>query len=137
MHATGYFRVLTVTALALVSGACATSTDVFRLHDAQLAQRALEEASADREICPVVVANDTDQYLDVDYVAAGMRSEVGVVPSGQRTRVNVLCDAGLVDAFGVVTMEGMYSGRREFRTRARLDRTRVAVLRFTDLHAVR
>jgi hypothetical protein len=128
---------MVLAAFALVAGGCATSSDVFQVHQATMAQRALEEATADRRVCPVVVANDTGQYLEVDYVAAGMRNELGVVPSGQRAEINVLCDAGSVDAFGVVTMEGMYSGRREFRSRVRLDRTKVSVLRFTDLHAVR
>jgi len=131
------YRLLVAAALALVTGGCATSGDVFQAHRAAVAQRELELATADLRDCPVVVTNDTGQYLDVDYVAAGMRKELGVLPSGQRAEFNVLCDAGSVDAYGVVTMEGMYSGSREFRTRARLDRTKVAVLRFTDLHAVR
>ena len=130
-------RAVVAVALALGAGACAPAANVFDVHQAAEAQRVLEAANQDRSVCPVVVANDTGQFLDVDYVAAGMRTDLGVVPSGQHTEFGVLCDVGLVQAFGVVTMEGMYSGSREFRTRARLDRTKVAVLRFTDLHAVR
>jgi len=122
---------------ALAAGGCATSGDVFQAHRDAMDQRARAAATADLRDCPVVVANDTEQYLEVEYVAAGMRSELGIVPSGQRTQFSVLCDAGSVDAFGIVTMEGLHSGTREFRTRARLDRTKVAMLRFTDLHAVR
>ena len=136
MSGTRWLGMLAV-AVASAATACAPAVDVFDVHQAARARAALEAATADERVCPVVVANDTDQYLDVEYVAAGMRSGLGVVPSGQRTGFNVLCNAGTVEAYAAVTMEGLYSGSRHFRTRARLDRTKVAVLRFTDLHAVR
>jgi hypothetical protein len=132
----GKRSVLTV-ALALVTGACATSPNAFTRHDDDMAQRALDEANADRRDCPVVVANSTDQHLDVVYRAGGMRNELGIIPAGQRTGFQLPCSLESVRAYGTVALEGLYTPHQEFETRARLDRTGVAVLHFTEMHAVR
>ena len=47
-------RMMTVVAIALSSGACATSSNVFARHEGDMAERALREATADRAHCPVV-----------------------------------------------------------------------------------
>jgi hypothetical protein len=130
-------RPLMVVALTLAMGACATSPDVFTKHDMDMQRRALEEANADRWMCPVQVSNSTDSHLEVVYEAAGMMSDLGVVPAGQNLTFGVFCDAGSVEAFGVSTMGGLYGDGIEYRTSARLDRTKPALLQFTSRHAVR
>ena len=124
-------------ALALSSGACATSANVFARHEGDMAQRALREATADRAECPVIVANGTDQMLEVEYRAGSMREEMGLLPSGQRARVDVPCSFETVRAYGTVAHGGLSMSHREFEARVRLDRTKAAVLHFTDIHAVR
>jgi len=128
--------VLTV-ALLLMTGACATSQSAFARHDDDMAQRALREANANRKDCPVVVANNTDQSLDVVYRSGSVHNDLGVLPAGQRSGFSVPCSLETVRAYGTVALEGAYTQHREFETRARLDRTSVAVLRFTEMHAVR
>lgn len=130
-------RSILAVALALMTGACATSQNAFTRHEGDLARRALEEANADRKECPVVVANSTDQHLDVVYRAGGLRSDLGILPAGQRTSFGVPCSLESVRAYGTVALEGLDMPHREFETRARLDKTGVAVLQFTEMHAVR
>ena len=124
-------------ALVLSSGACATSSNVFARHEGDMAERALREATADRAECPVIVANGTDQMLEVEYRAGTLREEIGLLPSGQRARVDVPCTFETVRAYGTVALGGAWTAQREFETRVRLDRTKPAVLHFTEMHAVR
>jgi hypothetical protein len=130
-------RTAVLAALALSTSACATSSDVFARHESDMQRRASEEANADRWLCPVLVSNSTDDHLEVEYEAAGIRSALGILPAGQQVRFGVFCDAEQVDAHGVSTMGGLYGDGIEYRTSARLDRTKPAVLHFTRTHAVR
>lgn len=123
-------------ALTLSTGACASS-NVFAEHETDMAQRALREATADRAECPVVVSNSTDQLLEIEYRAGSIRQELGLLPSGQRASFDVPCSFETVRAYGTVAMEGAWTAHREFETRVRLDRTKPAILHFTEMHAVR
>jgi hypothetical protein len=130
-------RMAVAAVLALASGACATSNNVFTRHESDMAERALREATADRTQCPVIVANGTEEMLEVEYRAGSLREEVGLLPSGQRASFDVPCSLETVRGYGTVALGGAWTPHREFETRARLDRTRAAVLHFTEMHAVR
>jgi hypothetical protein len=124
-------------ALSLSAGACATSSNAFARHEGDMAERALREATADRAQCPVVVANGTEEMLEVRYRAGSVSADVGLLPSGQRARFDVPCSLETVRGFGTVALGGAWSAHQEFETRVKLDRTRPAVLHFTEMHAVR
>ncbi len=123
--------------VALMTGACATSSNVFVEHPEEMAERALREATADRRECPVVVSNGTSELLEVTYRAGSVSGELGLLPSGQRAHFDVACSLEMVRAYGTVALGGVYTPNREFETRARLDRTGISVLHLTEMHAVR
>ena len=122
---------------ALSSGACATSSNVFSRHEGDVAQRALREATVDRVQCPVVVANGTEEMLEVEFRAGSLKEDVGLLPSGQHTSFEVPCSFETVRGYGTVALGGAWTAQREFEARVRLDRTKPAVLYFTEMHAVR
>ena len=124
-------------ALSLSMGACASGSNVFARHETDMAERALREATADRSACPVIVANGTGETLEVEYRAGGLREEVGLLPAGQRSRFDVPCSFETVRGYGTVALGGAWTAHREFETRVKLDRTKPAILHFTDMHAVR
>jgi len=137
MTVSAWVRPAAFAALVLSVQACATSSNVFERHEGDMARRAMAEASADRSLCPVIAANATDDHLEVEYEAGGMKSDLGVLPAGQQLRFDVFCDTGRVRAVGVTTMGGMFDEATEYRTSARLDPVAVAILHFTQTAAIR
>lgn len=124
-------------AATFAAGGCASAPNVFDRHEAAVAERAVAEANADRRTCPVIVSNSTDRHLEVEYRAGGVKSELGLLPAGQRVVVDVFCDTGSVEAFGVASMGEIFGEGIRYRTTARIDRSRAAVLMFTEMQAVR
>ncbi len=123
--------------LALSLQACAASPNVFERHEMEMARRSTVEATSDRPFCPVLAANATDDHLEVEYEAGGMKSDLGVLPAGQQLRFDVFCDTGRVEAVGVTTMGVLSGPEMEYRTSARLDPATVAVLHFSETASIR
>lgn len=137
MTVSAWVRPAALAAVALAMQACASSSNVFERHEADMVRRATVEATTDRALCPVLAANATDVHLEVEYEAGGMKSGLGVLPAGQQLRFDVFCDTGRVRAVGVTTMGGLFDDATEYRTSARLDPVSVAVLHFTESAAIR
>lgn len=132
------FRALCGAAAVIGSSACASaSPNVFERHDAVQVQRQIEEATKDRQICPVIVSNATGHLVDAVYRQEGRESMLGRIPSGRSLTFSVHCDSGPVEAVAISDFGGFLGGGQKYRKMAAVDRAGDTELSLTVTDRIR
>lgn len=133
-------RSLTQAALALVlavsTGACAATPNVWELHDMHERQQRAGAVESTATVCPVLLTNHTDMQLDAGFEAGGVSSVLGLIPAGRSLGFSVACDVGPVQAFAV-SNGGFLGGPQEYRAVAPLRRGRTTELGLSLANRVR
>lgn len=128
-------RFTTLSLLLLALGACAgASSSPWRSHDATADLKA--RAGAPGAVCPVVFSNATDAMIEAGFLALGVESSIGFIPSGQSLTVAVACRRERIEAFAVSEL-GVKDEVVRYRKLARLNLVQVTHLDITAADRVR
>lgn len=128
-------RAATLMLLTLVLTACGgASSSPWSTHDATADLKARASDPAAR--CPVVFSNATDAMIEAGYLALGVESSIGLIPSGQSLQVSVACRQERIEAFAV-SDRGIMDEVVRYRKLARLNLAQVTHLDITAADRVR
>ena len=122
---------LVVLALAACAGA---SSSPWLSHDATADLKV--RAGAPGADCPVVFSNATDNMIEAGFLAMGVESSIGLIPSGQSLTVAVACRQERIEAFAVSEL-GVMDEVVRYRKLARLNLVQVTHLDITAADRVR
>ena len=133
MTGTRTFRLATVAAVAAALSACATAPNPWTVHERTTEARA---AAAHRSVCPVELANGTDENFEARYVASGQEAELGFVPAGSSLRFGVSCDDRSIEAMAS-SSDGFFGRSVQYRKVAALDRSSLTRVELTVADRIR
>ncbi|MEX2466659.1 MAG: hypothetical protein WD995_07090 [Gemmatimonadota bacterium] len=123
-----FARLAAFSLLALFLTACAGASSPWSAHDATADLKA--RASDPGAVCPVVFSNATDMMIEAGYLALGIESSVGLIPSGHSLEISVSCTQERIEAFAVAE-RGMLDDVVRYRKLARLNLAQVTHLDIT------